>query len=303
MQIVDIRQKSLITAIKTPFDKKGNIDLKTYDALIERQIQFGIDGVVVGGTTGEGHLLANEELLMLIAHTVNKYADKLLVVGSTGDNNTRNAIKKTQFGFASGMHASLQINPYYGKTTAQGIEEHIQSCMHMGPTFIYNVPSRTGQDIQPQTIRNLSKHENFIGLKECTGNQRIALYESEGIACWSGNDNECYEARHFCASHGVISVAANLIPGVIRRLIDQQSESLNQSLKVLFDWLFCEPNPIPLNTALAMLGAIQPVFRLPYVPLDEDKQELGISIMQQLSRQELPGEKLELLNNDLLILA
>lgn len=299
MQTSEIQQKSLITAIKTPFDAKGNIDISRYDKLIERQIKFGVDGLVVCGTTGEGHLLDWEQHLMLIAHTVNKYADKLLVIGNTGSNNTREAVKATEYGFSSGMHASLQINPYYGKTTQQGVLKHIESTLDLGPVFVYNVPSRTGQDIEPETIREISKHKNFVGVKECAGTDRIKLYESEGIACWSGNDDESFDSRHNAESHGVISVASNLFPGLMRKLMDEKDAKLNQSLQNLIQWLFCEPNPIALNTALAMLGAIQPVFRLPYLPLDKDKQEMGFSLLQELDRQQLPGNKLELLDDEI----
>ena len=181
MNISQIRQKSLITAIKTPFNRNGKIDLETFDKLVEKQIEFGVDGLIIGGTTGEGHLLDWEEHLMLIAHTANKYGDRLLVVGNTGSNNTREAVKATKNGFAMGMHAALLINPYYGKTSPLGVEKHISAALDIGPAFIYNVPGRTGQDIDPQIIANIAKHENFVGVKECAGNSRINEYESRGI--------------------------------------------------------------------------------------------------------------------------
>ena len=122
MNILQIRQKSLITAIKTPFNHNGKIDLTTFDKLVEKQIEFGVDGLIIGGSTGEGHLLDWEEHLMLIAHTANNYGDQLLVVGNTGSNNTREAVKATKNGFAMGMHAALLINPYYGKTVSKALK-------------------------------------------------------------------------------------------------------------------------------------------------------------------------------------
>ena len=183
---------SLITAIKTPYDAKGEICLTTYDILVAEQIAAGVDGIIVGGTTGEGHLLSWEEHLILIAHSVHNFSDKLLIIGNTGSNNTREAIKATQNGFAIGMDAALQINPYYGRTSMRGVSEHFNRVLDIGPAFIYNVPGRTGQDLTPDIIEPLSKHENFIGVKECAGNERIAHYEKQGIACWSGNDDESY---------------------------------------------------------------------------------------------------------------
>ena len=128
----DLLAASLITAIKTPYCSDGSIDLATYDFLLQEQIKHGIEGIVVGGTTGEGHLMHWEEHLMLIAHTVHYFGDRLKVIGNTGSNNTREALKATEYGFASGMHASLQINPYYGKTSPTGLQEHFQlSLIHI----------------------------------------------------------------------------------------------------------------------------------------------------------------------------
>ena len=204
-----IKQASLITAIKTPYLSSGEIDLATYDRLVELQIAAGVDGIVVGGTTGEGQLMNWEEHLMLIAHSVNKFSSKLVIVGNTGSNNTREAIKATKYGFASGMDAALQINPYYGRTSIAGVKEHLKRVLDIGPAFIYNVAGRTGQDLTPDIIEPLAKHEHFIGVKECGGNERIAHYEKQGIACWSGNDDESHDARHTHGAHGVISVSSN----------------------------------------------------------------------------------------------
>ena len=296
MKITEIREKCLITAIKTPFNERGRIDLPTYDKLVEQQIESGIEGLVVGGTTGEGHLLDWEEHLMLIAHTASRFGDKLLVVGNTGSNNTRESVKATKHAFAMGMHAALLINPYYGKTSTLGVQKHIEAALDIGPAFIYNVPGRTGQDIDKNTMQKLAQHQNFVGVKECAGNQRIAEYESQGIACWSGNDDECFNARHQHSAHGVISVTSNIVPKLMRQLMDDASKkALNQSLQPLFKWLFSEPNPIAINTALSMTGAIEPIFRLPYVPLDLAKREIGLKLLQQLSVDDLVGHKLELL--------
>jgi 4-hydroxy-tetrahydrodipicolinate synthase len=231
-----IKQASLITAIKTPYLANGEIDLVKYDELVEIQIAAGVDGIVVGGTTGEGQLMNWEEHLMLIAHSANKYGNQLLIVGNTGSNNTREAIKATKYGFASGMHAALQINPYYGRTSIAGVKEHFKRVLDIGPAFIYNVAGRTGQDLTPDIIEPLAKHPNLIGVKECGGNERIAHYEQQGIACWSGNDDEAHDARHVHKAHGVISVTSNLIPGLFRQLMDTKNDALNSSLQPLMNW-------------------------------------------------------------------
>ena len=286
-----IKQASLITAIKTPYLANGEIDLAKYDELVEIQIAAGVDGIVVGGTTGEGQLMNWEEHLMLIAHSANKFGDKLLIVGNTGSNNTREAIKATKYGFASGMHASLQINPYYGRTSIAGVKEHFKRVLDIGPAFIYNVAGRTGQDLTPDIIEPLAQHEHFIGVKECGGNERIAHYEQQGIACWSGNDDEAHDARHIHKAHGVISVTSNLIPGLFRQLMDSKNDALNNSLQPLMNWLFCEPNPIAINTAMIMTGAVKPGFRMPYVPLNDEQQQQGETLINQLNEQYFVGSR------------
>jgi 4-hydroxy-tetrahydrodipicolinate synthase len=298
--IQTIKQASLITAIKTPYTMAGEIDLATYDALVEAQIEAGVDGIIVGGTTGEGQLMNWEEHLMLIAHSVTKFSDRLIIVGNTGSNNTREAIKATEYGFASGMDAALQINPYYGRTSIEGVKTHFERVLEIGPAFIYNVPGRTGQDLTPDIIEPLAQHKNFIGVKECAGNERIAHYESKGIACWSGNDDEAHDSRHRFQSHGVISVTSNLIPGLFRQLMDKENNELNGQLQPLMQWLFCEPNPIAINSALIMTGAVKPVFRLPYVPLNKAQQAQGLDLINELNEADVVGGKAQPIDETLL---
>jgi 4-hydroxy-tetrahydrodipicolinate synthase len=293
-----LRAASLITAIKTPYNAAGEVDLATYDNLVAKQIAAGVDGIVVGGTTGEGHLLSWEEHLILIAHSVHKFGDKLLIIGNTGSNNTSEAIKATENGFAAGMDATLQINPYYGRTSTAGVIEHLTRTLDIGPAFIYNVPGRSGQDLTPDIIEPLSKHKNFIGVKECGGNERIAYYEKQGIACWSGNDDESHDGRHIHGSHGVISVTSNIVPSLMRQLMDNKNIELNNSLQDLMQWLFCEPNPICINTALMMTGAVSPNFRLPYKALTKVQRQEGLALLTALNSDDVVGSSLSLLEDN-----
>ena len=292
-----LKEASLITAIKTPFTQSGDIDLARYDVLVEQQIHAGVNGIIVGGTTGEGHLLSWEEHLMLIAHSANKFGHQLLIIGNTGSNNTREAIKATKNGFASGMDAALQINPYYGRTSLGGVKEHFNRLLDIGPAFIYNVPGRTGQDLTPDIIEPMASHVNFIGVKECAGNERIDYYEQRGIACWSGNDNESFTGRHQFNSHGVISVTSNLFPGLMRQLMDENSPELNERLQAVMAWLFCEPNPIAINTALMMTKAVEPVFRLPYQALSLAQREQGLALLSAFNSDEYVGTDARLMAN------
>ena len=237
------------------------------------------------------------EMVTLIAHTVNRFGDRLLVVGNTGSNYTKEAITGTEHAFAAGMDASLQINPYYGKTSRAGLEAHFERVLDLGPALIYNVPGRTGQDLSPDLIQQLAKHPNLLGIKECAGSERIQGYEQQGIACWSGNDDQCHQSRHRSGSHGVVSVTSNILPKTMKSLMDRENPELNQRLQPLFEWLFAEPNPIALNTALAMMGLVSPVFRLPYVPLNQQQREAGLEILQSLADLEDLGN-LSVLTDD-----
>ncbi|MBA0743594.1 hypothetical protein Gogos_006260 [Gossypium gossypioides] len=300
----DIKALRLITAIKTPYLPDGRFDLEAYDDLVNMQIENGAEGVIVGGTTGEGQLMSWDEHIMLIGHTVNCFGGSVKVIGNTGSNSTREAIHATEQGFAVGMHAALHINPYYGKTSLEGLVSHFNSVLPMGPTIIYNVPSRTGQDIPPRVVNTVAQSPNLAGIKECVGNDRIEQYTGNGIVVWSGNDDQCHDARWSHGATGVISVTSNLVPGLMHELMfNGKNASLNAKLLPLIQWLFEEPNPIGLNTALALLGVVRPVFRLPYVPLPLEKRVKFVELVNEIGRENFVGEKdVQVLDDDDFIL-
>uniref|UniRef100_A0ACD5V2H3 Uncharacterized protein n=1 Tax=Avena sativa TaxID=4498 RepID=A0ACD5V2H3_AVESA len=288
----EIKSLRLITAVKTPYLPDGRFDLEAYDSLINTQINDGAEGVIVGGTTGEGHLMSWDEHIMLIGHTVNCFGSNIKVIGNTGSNSTREAVHATEQGFAVGMHAALHVNPYYGKTSTAGLIAHFGEVLPMGPTIIYNVPGRTGQDIPPSVIEALSGDSNMAGVKECVGHERVKCYTDKGITIWSGNDDECHDSRWNHGATGVISVASNLVPGLMHSLMfEGENAALNEKLLPLMKWLFCEPNPIGLNTALAQLGVVRPVFRLPYAPLPLERRIEFVRIVEAIGRENFVGQK------------
>ncbi|XP_051219194.1 4-hydroxy-tetrahydrodipicolinate synthase 2, chloroplastic isoform X2 [Lolium perenne] len=288
----EIKSVRLITAVKTPYLPDGRFDLEAYDSLINTQINGGAEGVIVGGTTGEGHLMSWDEHIMLIGHTVNCFGTHIKVIGNTGSNSTREAVHATEQGFAVGMHAALHVNPYYGKTSTAGLIAHFGEVLPMGPTIIYNVPGRTGQDIPPSVIEALSGYSNMAGVKECVGHERVKCYTDKGITIWSGNDDECHDSRWKHGATGVISVASNLVPGLMHSLMfEGENAALNEKLLPLMKWLFCEPNPIGLNTALAQLGVVRPVFRLPYAPLSLERRIEFVRIVEAIGRENFVGQK------------
>ncbi|PSS11811.1 4-hydroxy-tetrahydrodipicolinate synthase [Actinidia chinensis var. chinensis] len=300
----EIKVLRLITAIKTPYLPDGRFDLEAYDALVNMQIEQGAEGVIVGGTTGEGQLMSWDEHIMLIGHTVNCFGGSIKVIGNTGSNSTREAIHATEQGFAVGMHAALHINPYYGKTSLEGLVSHFESVLPMGPTIIYNVPSRTGQDIPPHVIHTVAKSPNLAGIKECVGHDRVEQYTKNGVVVWSGNDDQCHDSRWGHGATGVISVTSNLVPGLMRELMfGGKNPSLNAKLLPLIEWLFHEPNPIGINTALAQLGVVRPVFRLPYVLLPLAKRVEFVKLVKEIGRENFVGEKnVQVLDDDDFIL-
>ncbi|XP_078173985.1 4-hydroxy-tetrahydrodipicolinate synthase 1, chloroplastic-like [Carex rostrata] len=172
--------------------------------------------------------------------------------------------------------------------------------MSMGPTVVYNVPSRTGQDISPPVINALAIKPNLAGVKECMGNERIKGYTDKGVVTWSGNDDECHDARWMHGATGVISVTSNLIPRLMHSLMfEGENAVLREKVMPLMKWLFVEPNPIGLNTALAQLGVIRPVFRLPYYPLPREKRVEFVRIVNELGRENFVGQReVEVLNDD-----
>ena len=273
---------SLITAIKTPYNESGTIDFNAYDRLVQRQIDSSVDALVVCGTTGEGHLMNWEENLSLVLHTLQNFGQRIKVIGNTGSNSTKESLKATKKAVESGVHACLQINPYYGKTSSEGIIKHLSLALDIAPCFIYNVPSRTAQDITPDIIEKIANHSNFLGVKECVGNNRIANYAKKNIPCWSGNDDQSFAAKHQAGARGVISVAANIIPQYFRKIMDHKNNTYFEKCLPLITNLVCEPNPIAVNTLLAMMGLCKPVFRMPYTPLSIRQQKLLLANLQTL---------------------
>lgn len=292
-----IKSASLITAIKTPYLRDGRIDFGAFDRLAGRQADAGVDGLVITGTTGEGHLMHWDEQLALIAHAVRRFGERMLIIGNTGSNSTAEGVRATELGFQVGMHAALQINPYYGKTSAAGLEAHFSRVLEFGPAIVYNVPGRTGQDLLPDVIERIARHPNFVGVKECCGPARMQELKRRGIRSWSGNDDDCLAATADGHALGVISVLSNVVPRILRRLLDAKSREAPAACAELTAWLFSQPNPIPVNTALAMMGLVEPSFRLPYVPLSRAEREQGIAILERVGLDELGVARLDPLDD------
>ena len=268
------------TALVTPF-RGGAVDLGAFRALVRRQLDAKIDALIVCATTGEAPTLRPDERAALIESAIGLAAHQTPVIVGTGSNDTAHAIELSREAEALGADAVLVVTPYYNKATQAGLIAHytaIADAIHI-PVIIYNVPSRTGVSCTAETYAALAEHPNIAGVKEASGN--FALMQDtlnrcgDGFSVWSGNDEDT-AALMTLGGAGVISTAANLIPGDMRELTHlAMSGSLHKAgvlqlhMTDLLRALFCEVNPIPVKTALAHLGLCAEEFRLPLCPISD----------------------------------
>ena len=271
------------TALVTPFKKNKEIDYEALKNLIEFQIENKTDAIIICGTTGESATLSYEEHNKLIEKCI-EYVDKRTkVIASTGSNCTKTAIKLSKEAEKMGADGLLIITPYYNKTTQKGLINHYTKIAQSvkTPIILYNVPSRTGCDLLPETIKEIvNKNENVVGIKEASGNiNRISTIKEllkEKISIYSGNDDQIVPILSL-GGIGVISVLANILPKethemVMNYLNGKTEESKEEQLKALklIKALFSEVNPIPIKKALELMGKIEGTLREPLIEMEEE---------------------------------
>lgn len=269
------------TAIVTPFSETG-IDYAQLDRQLDLQAENGTAAVVVCGTTGENPTLSGDEFEELIRHTILACQGRMKVIVGVGSNNTATALRKARTAKAVGADGILMVTPYYNKTSQKGLVEHFTHVADRVdiPMILYNVPSRTGIGIRPETYRILSEHPNINGVKEASGDfSAFAMARSlceESLFFWSGNDDNTVPMMSMGAL-GVISVASNILPGVVSRLCALCLEgdypaaaALYRKYTALFAALFIETNPMPVKAAMKLLGLDSGLVRLPLTTLSEE---------------------------------
>ena len=274
-----MRFTGAFTALVTPF-KDGRIDEERYRALIEWQIQEGINGLVPCGTTGESATLSHEEHEAVIRICIEQAKGRVPVIAGAGSNNTKEALRLARFAKEAGADAILLITPYYNKPTQEGLFEHFKAITDQValPTIAYNVPSRTGVNILPATIARMYKElPNIIGIKEATANlcqisDMLELCDKDFILL-SGDDFTVLPTLAV-GGKGVISVGSNFAPRQFAQLCaayfagdTAKAMQIHYDLAPLCRACFLETNPVPVKTALALIGKIGPEVRLPMVPL------------------------------------
>ena len=280
-------KKTLFTgsavAIVTPFDEKGNINFDKFGSIIDDQIEKGTDAIVVCGTTGEDACLTHEEHTTAIKYCVNHVNHRVPVIAGTGSNSTRYAIYLSQEAESLGVDGLLSVTPYYNKTSQDGLIAHyttIADHVHT-PIILYNVPSRTGLNIQPQTYQALAEHENICAIKEANGNisalaDTMALC-GDRLDVYSGNDDQV-TAFLSLGAKGVISVVSNVLPEVMHEMVlsylngnPSRSRELQLQYIDLCHALFSDVNPIPVKEAMTLMGLNVGNCRLPLTRMSAEK--------------------------------
>ena len=260
------------TALITPF-KDGRVDLGTLGALIDRQIAAGIDALVIGGTTAEAATLSDEERYDLFDYARERVADRCRLIYGTGTNDTRVAIRHTEYASRLGCDGVLVVTPYYNRGTAEGVIRHYEAIAEASdvPVLLYNVPSRTGVNLSLETLERLAKNERIVGIKEASDSldRLMSISLIDGLSLYSGNDSQIYPVLSL-GGLGVISVLSNLYPEETIMICKhyfannkEMSLKMQQSLLPVISALFLETNPAPIKYAMSKMGLCLPDMRLP----------------------------------------
>ena len=267
------------TALITPMDAQGGVDYTALGDIIEWQVESGVDALVMCGTTGEGSTLSDAESCAVERFTVEQVKGRVPIIMGTGSNNIAHVIEHTQAVAELGADAALVVTPYYNKATQDGLVACYSAIADASgiPVIIYNVPSRTGVNIQPETYGRLAEHPNIVAVKEADGNM-TKLAETMRVLdgrldVYSGNDSEIIPVLALGGA-GVVSVLSNILPGETARLCrdwfeGRQADALQAQLKYmpLINALFSEVNPIPVKAAMSALGKCGERMRLPLTPM------------------------------------
>ena len=280
------------TALITPFNEDG-IDYESFGRLIDFQIDSGIDALVVCGTTGEASTLTDDEHRDAITFCVKKAAHRVPVIAGTGSNDTSYALDLVRCANRSGADAVLAVTPYYNKATQKGLIQMYTQIADTSdvPVILYNVPSRTGVNIEPKTYASLAEHPNIVGFKEANGNiskiVETMSYVHGKMDMYCGNDDQIVPLMSL-GGCGVISVLSNLLPAETKQICDEffkgnvkESSLLQYKYHSLIDALFSEVNPIPVKAAMNEMGYCKDILRLPLTNMDEEKRKVLVSIMKE----------------------
>lgn len=286
--------QGVFTALVTPFDGDGKLDESTLRKLVDFQIENGVDGLVPVGTTGESPTLSAGESEQVIRIVVDQARKRVPVIAGTGSNCTEKAIHLTEIAKKIGAEASLQVAPYYNKPTQEGFFRHFTAIADAVdiPLLVYNIPGRSGKNIENSTMLRLAEHKNIVGVKEASGSipqmMDLIANKPDSFIVLSGDDNLVFPLMAL-GGKGVISVAGNLVPDRMSEFVKaalkkdwDRARELHYRLLPLFKAMFLETNPIPVKAAMAMKGLLKEVYRLPMCPLSAVNRETLAGILKSL---------------------
>jgi len=284
----------VVTAMVTPFDADLEVDLDRAGELVERLIDDGTDSILVGGTTGESPTLSVQEKVTLIATVVRAAAGRVPVIAGTGSYSTSESVELTREAARLGVDGIMLVVPYYNKPPQEGLYRHFRTVAESTslPVMIYNVPSRTSRNLEPDTLLRLAELPNVAAVKEASGDlgqiSEICRRAPEGFRVYSGNDSDTLPVLSV-GGYGVVSVASHLVARDIRRMIALYEEGdvrgatgVHDRLKPLFDALFVTTNPIPVKRALALAGFDAGGVRPPLVGPNEREEAILLEAMRPL---------------------
>lgn len=284
--------RGVATALITPMNASG-VDYDSFGRLIDWQCEQGINALVIAGTTGEGSTLDDAEHKAVVDFAVKRIAGRCVVIAATGSNDTRYAVQLTKYCCDAGADAMLCVTPYYNKTTQAGLVKMYETIADAStkPIILYNVPSRTGINIEPETYEKLSHHPMIQGIKEANSNISKIVHTAQLIGnrmdIYSGNDDQIVPILSM-GGQGVISVLSNPMP---RQTMDICNKffagDINGAAELqcrylpLINALFCETNPIPVKAAMSAMGFCEDCLRLPLVPMENSHREKLFALMKE----------------------
>jgi len=284
--------KGSIVAIVTPFTN-GQVDYEKLRELVEFQISGGTDAIVPCGTTGEASTLDYDEHIQVVKTVVEQVNKRVPVIAGTGSNSTAEAIELSEKAKAVGVDGVLLVTPYYNKPTQEGLVRHYTAIADAVaiPQILYNVPGRTGVNMLPETVARLAPHKNIVAIKEATG----SLQQASEILALCGDQIDVLSGDDFitfpmmaCGAKGVISVLANIMPKAVADLTDaffagdlETARRLHLNTLKISNAMFIESNPIPVKTALGLMGKCSDEVRLPLCPMSEGNKAKLTAIMKE----------------------
>lgn len=281
-----------MVALVTPF-QNGKVDEKALRDLVDWHIAEGTDALVPCGTTGESATLDYEEHDQVIAIVIEQTKKRVPVVAGTGSNSTREAVELTRHAKELGADASLQVTPYYNKPTQEGLYRHFKAIAETVdlPVILYNVPGRTAVNLLPETVARLSKVRNIVGIKEACGNldqiRKLIQLCGPDFIVLSGEDAQNLEIME-AGGRGMISVTANVVPSQLARMWNlfsagkkREAKKIHEEILPLHQAMFYETNPIPVKTALGLMGKCSPEMRLPLCEMGRENQERLVKVLKE----------------------